>query len=48
MSFITHFQQLGWDDSRLSIYGKTARDVERALSSPKRTLDDFKALISPA
>ncbi|EIO5089829.1 2-iminoacetate synthase ThiH [Vibrio cholerae] len=48
MSFITHFQQLGWDDSRLSIYGKTAQDVERALSSPKRTLDDFKALISPA
>ncbi|ENM2832637.1 2-iminoacetate synthase ThiH [Vibrio cholerae] len=48
MSFITHFQQLGWDDSRLSIYGKTARDVERALSSPKRTLDDFKALISPS
>lgn len=48
MSFSTHFQQLDWDDSRLSIYGKRARDVERALSSPKRTLDDFKALISPA
>ncbi len=29
------------------IFGKTT-DVERALSKPKRDLEDFKALISPA
>lgn len=48
MSFMQHFQQLDWDDCRLSIYAKTSRDVELALSSRKRSLEDFKALISPA
>jgi 2-iminoacetate synthase len=32
----------------MSIFSKTAADVERALSKPKRDLEDFKALISPA
>jgi 2-iminoacetate synthase len=31
-----------------SIYSKTAIDVENALHASKRTLEDFKALISPA
>lgn len=48
MSFVDTFNQLNWDDVSLSIYAKTALDVERALVKPKRDLEDFKALISPA
>ena len=48
MSFVQEWQRLDWDDVKLSIYSKTASDVERALSKPKRDLEDFKALISPA
>ncbi|MFD2179211.1 2-iminoacetate synthase ThiH [Veronia pacifica] len=48
MSFSDVWRTLDWDDVRLSVYGKTAADVERALTRPKRTLEDFKALISPA
>lgn len=48
MSFVKEWQQLDWDDVKLSVYSKTASDVERALSKPKRDLEDFKALISPA
>lgn len=39
---------IDWDQVRLSLYAKTAADVERALSRPKLTLEDFKALLSPA
>lgn len=46
--FASTFSGLNWDAQRLSIYAKTAADVERALQSGKRTLEDFKALISPA
>lgn len=48
MSFIEKFGQLDWDDISLAILSKTSVDVERALSKPKRDLEDFKALISPA
>ncbi|GAB6263494.1 2-iminoacetate synthase ThiH [Photobacterium sp. R1] len=48
MSYADVWRQLDWDDVRLSIYSKTAADVERALSKRKRDLEDFKALISPA
>ncbi|MDF5083306.1 2-iminoacetate synthase ThiH [Vibrio parahaemolyticus] len=48
MSFYDRFQQFDWDDISMSIYAKTAQDVERALAKPKRDLEDFKALISPA
>ncbi|EHH1173224.1 TPA: 2-iminoacetate synthase ThiH [Vibrio parahaemolyticus] len=48
MNFYDRFQQLDWDDISMSIYAKTAQDVERALAKPKRDLEDFKALISPA
>ncbi len=48
MSFYDRFQQLDWDDLSMSIYAKTEQDVERALAKPKRDLEDFKALISPA
>ncbi|MNK03668.1 2-iminoacetate synthase [compost metagenome] len=42
------FEQCSWDETSRSIYSKAAVDVERALSARKRTLEDFKALISPA
>ncbi|HCE4765816.1 2-iminoacetate synthase ThiH [Vibrio parahaemolyticus] len=48
MSFYDRFQLLDWDDISMSIYAKTTQDVERALAKPKRDLEDFKALISPA
>lgn len=47
-SFTTIFDQYDWDEVKTSIYSKTSQDVERALNSPIRSLDDFKALISPA
>jgi len=42
------FDTYNWDDVQRSIYSKTAADVEAALHRPKRTIEDFKALISPA
>ena len=42
------FAQQDWDEIRRSIYAKTDADVVRALAASKRTLDDFKAMISPA
>ena len=47
-SFRTVFEQNDWETATKSIYGKTAADVERALSKSSRDLEDFKALISPA
>lgn len=48
MSFKDEFEKHHWDTVKESIYGKTAADVEKALLAPKRTIEDFKALISPA
>src|SRR5687768_114033 len=48
MSFKDEFDQYEWDAVKDSIYSKTAADVERALLASKRTLEDFKALVSPA
>ena len=48
MSFQPIFEAHAWGDVQASIYAKTAADVERALAAPKLTLEDFKALISPA
>lgn len=42
------FDQHNWEEEKASIYAKTSRDVEAALAANKRTLEDFKALISPA
>lgn len=42
------FDQYDWDEVKASIYDKTPQDVEQALSTGKRSLEDFKALISPA
>ena len=42
------FETYNWDETLASIYSKTEDDVLRALSIEKRSLEDFKALISPA
>jgi len=47
-SFNEVFESYNWDDTKASIYDKTAADVERALNNTQRDLEDFKALISPA
>jgi 2-iminoacetate synthase len=47
-SFNDIFETYNWDDTKASIYAKTSADVERALAVDKRTLEDFKALVSPA
>ena len=47
--FIELFNTYNWDEVKQSIYAKTKVDVEYALNkTTKRTIDDFKALISPA
>ncbi|MDP4209053.1 MAG: 2-iminoacetate synthase ThiH [Bacteroidota bacterium] len=48
MEFKTLFDTYNWGDVEKSIYAKTSRDVEVALSKDKCDLEDFKALISPA
>lgn len=42
------FDKYNWDDTLQSIFAKTEKDVLMALGSSKRSLEDFKALISPA
>ena len=42
------FDAHNWEQVKESIYSKTTADVEHALHTPKKTLEDFKALISPA
>ncbi|WP_026903371.1 2-iminoacetate synthase ThiH [Pedobacter glucosidilyticus] len=46
--FLEIFKQYHWDDVKASIYNKNHIDVEEALHNPKRGLEDFKALVSPA
>ncbi len=47
-SFIDRWRELEWDDIGMQIRAKTAADVTRALANPRRSLQDFMALISPA
>lgn len=47
-TFSNIFDSIDWDETKASIYAKTAQDVENALSKTRRDLEDFKALISPA
>lgn len=42
------FDTYSWEEVKQSIYSKTEQDVLNALNSSKRTLEDFKALISPS
>ena len=48
MTFVNEIAKYSWSELSDSIYGKTKRDVERALGKSKRDIEDFKALISPA
>ena len=47
-TFKNTFDQYHWDAILESIYAKNEHDVHIALSRKQRTLEDFKALISPA
>jgi 2-iminoacetate synthase len=47
-SFRNIFESYSSDLVKESIYSKTTSDVEHALNTSRRTLEDFKALISPA
>jgi len=42
------FKNYNWVEVKSEIYAKTQADVQVALSKTKRSLEDFKALISPA
>jgi len=48
VTFSEKIKDYRWDDIRMSIYAKTASDVQRALTKSRLDLEDFKALISPA
>jgi 2-iminoacetate synthase len=48
MNFKDTFDTYNWEEQKASIYSKTGKDVEHALATSKRTLEDFKALVSPA
>ncbi len=47
-TFENIFDNYDWDSVMKDILSKSSLDVERALASDKRDLEDFKALISPA
>lgn len=47
-NFSDVFRAFSWEEVKGSIYAKSPRAVEDALNRPQRTLEDFKALISPA
>lgn len=42
------FEEYDWEDVKKSIYAKTQQDVRMALQAPKPSLEDMKALLSPA
>ena len=47
-TFKSTFEQYNWDSIQERIYKTTSKDVEGSLAKPKRNLDDFLTLISPA
>lgn len=48
MNFTSIYNQYNWEEIKTSIYSKNEQDVIAALNSAKPTLEDFKALLSPA
>ncbi|NDV64439.1 2-iminoacetate synthase ThiH [Bacteroides sp. 224] len=48
MEFKELINNYKWEDIKASVYSKTTRDVELALSKSKCSIEDFMALISPA
>lgn len=47
-NFKVIFEQYNWEEVKTSIYAKTEQDVLNALQAVKPTLEDMKALLSPA
>lgn len=47
-NFRSLFDQYNWEETLDSILSKSAAEVQNALQNPKRSLEDFKAFISPA
>ena len=47
-SFYDTIKDLDWEEIRDSIYSKTRLDVEKALNAKNPSIEDFKALVSPA
>lgn len=47
-NFVNIFIQYNWEDVKTSIYQKTELDVINALNSKRLSLEEFKALLSPA
>jgi 2-iminoacetate synthase len=48
MTFKAIYDSHHWEQVKNSISAKTSLDVEKAIASHHRTIEDFKALISPA
>ena len=48
MKFTELIDQYSWAEITKRIYAKTAQDVEAALANPRRDIEDFMALVSPA
>lgn len=48
MNFQGEFEHLDWEEVRKKIYSCTEKDVLSALHNPKRSMQDFAALLSPA
>ncbi len=46
--FSQEIEKISWEETTESICGKTAADVQRALTREYPDIEDFKALISPA
>ncbi len=46
--FLTEYSTYNWGGDKSSIYNSTEHEVERALMATHPTIEDFRALISPA
>lgn len=46
--FKTYFEQYSWENIAQKIYACTEQDVKVSLQKPKKNIDDFLVLISPA
>ncbi|MBM4158218.1 MAG: 2-iminoacetate synthase ThiH, partial [Ignavibacteria bacterium] len=46
--FLDVLEKYDWNKIKQDIYSKTEKDVLLALNKPKRDLEDFKTLVSPA
>ncbi len=46
--FNSVFKTYNWETIKQSVYSKTSQDVQQALAHKNKTLEDFKALVSPS